>query len=54
MRDGSPLLKQMNELINERQRDVQTNDKRQTNLQTQARQLNKQMVESAGRRSLPK
>ena len=31
-----------------------TNDKRQTNLQTQARQPNKQMVESAGRRSLPK
>ena len=28
--------------------------KRQTNLQTQARQPNKQMVESAGRRSLPK
>ena len=31
-----------------------TNDKRQTNLQTQARQPNKQMVESAGRLSLPK
>ena len=29
-------------------------DKRQTNLQTQAGQPNKQMVESAGRRSLPK
>ena len=29
-------------------------DKRQTNLQTQARQPNKQMVKTAGRRSLPK
>ena len=29
-------------------------DKRQTNLQTKARQPDKQMIESAGRRSLPK
>ena len=29
-------------------------DKRQTNLETQARQANKQMVESTGSRSLPK
>ena len=29
-------------------------DKRQTNLQTQAREPNKQMIESAGRRSYPK
>ena len=33
---------------------AETNGKRQTNLQTQARQPNKQIVESAGRRSLPK